>query len=442
MTKWRGRILKSIGFLVILLLTVFLACLHQTRIGMTRSGIYQELMVPALGVGTLSVPLYAADGKQVRIAGFLDGPVVRKVGRDQWQVSWFCEQTAFTQKSHEPRITISCAGREHSFNFADVALLASPNDWNRPTIPDRIAVLSDLEGNAAFLEASLRDAGIVDQSGRWSFAEGHLVILGDAVDRGRDVFRVLWRLHDLDRQARKVGGAVHLVHGNHEQYVLRGNYSRTNIEHVYALNRLGGPTAAFGPDTVIGRWMRQQPVSLKLGNVLFVHGGVNVGLLSDEANIDAINKASLDYWSDPALAGQRSPLRDLVFGNAGLTQYRGYLMPVEGMYPLGSQTDVDRALAHFGVRTIVVAHTIVDEVKPLFNGNVYAVDLNDNNARQQMLFFEAGKPIIRDISAKRDIPDGGSEKSRGFNLFSAEDWSILLSVAGSSRYFSSLPYPY
>lgn len=442
MTGWGKRITKAAGLLTLLLLALFLACLHQTRIGMTRSGVYRELMVPALGFGTLSVPLYAADGQKVRIKGFLDGPVVRKKPEGWWDVIWFCEQAAFRQKSDVPTITISCAGREHRFSFPDTTQPALPRDWNTPAIPARVAVLSDLEGNAAFLDATLLDAGIVDLSGRWAFADGRLVILGDAVDRGRDVFRVLWRLYDLDRQAREAGGAVHLVHGNHEQYVLRGNYSRTNIEHVYALNRLGGPADAFGADTVIGHWLRQQPVSLKLGDVLFVHGGVDTRLLSDDAGVDAINQASLDYWSDPASAGQKSTLRDLVFGNTGLTQYRGFLMPVEGMYPLATPADVDLALAHFAVRRIVVGHTIVEEVKPLFGGKVYAVDVNANSARQQILFFENGNPIIRDIAARRAIPESETETSRSFDLFSPDDWGVLLSVAGSSRYFSRLPHPY
>lgn len=442
MTRWGKRIAKVSGLLTLLVLVLILACLHQTRIGMTRSGVYRELMVPALGFGTVSVPLYAADGQQVRIRGFLDGPVVRKKPEGGWEVIWFCEQSAFRQKLDVPTITINCAGREHRFSFPDTSPPAHPGDWNKPAIPARVAVLSDLEGNAAFLDAALVDAGIVDLSGRWAFADGHLVILGDAVDRGRDVFRVLWRLYDLDRQAREAGGAVHLVHGNHEQYVLRGNYSRTNIEHVYALNRLGGPAAAFGTDTVIGRWLRRQPVNLKLGNVLFVHGGVDPRLLQDEAGVDAINQASLDYWNNPGSAGEQSALRDLVFGNAGLTQYRGYLMPVEGIHPLADEDDVDRALAHFGVRTIVVARTIVDEIKPLFGGKVYAVDVNDNGARQQMLFFDGGRPVIRDIAVLRALPESETETSCSFDLFSPDNWGVLLSVAESSSYFSGLPYPY
>lgn len=173
-----------------------------------------------------------------------------------------------------------------------------------------------------------------------------------------------------------------------------------------------------------------------------MHGGVDTRLLSNDAGVDVINKASLDYWSDPASAGQKSSLRDIALGNTGLTQYRGYLMPAEGMYPLATPTDVDRALAHFAVRRIVVAHTIVEEVKPLFDGKVYAVDVNDNSARQEMLFFEHGNPLIRDIAARRAIPGNETETSRSFDLFSPDDWGVLLSVAESSRYFSRLPYPY
>ena len=43
-----------------------------------------------------------------------------------------------------------------------------------------------------------------------------MVFLGDLFDRGNDVVRTLWFIYRLEREARKQGGAIHVVLGNHE----------------------------------------------------------------------------------------------------------------------------------------------------------------------------------------------------------------------------------
>src|SRR3546814_5734386 len=83
---------------------------------------------------------------------------------------------------------VECAGTRHVFPLysPQVPPAVAP-------MPARVAVLSDLEGNIAFLEQALRRLGVVDADGKWAYGGGHLVVLGDSVDRGRDVFAVLWR---------------------------------------------------------------------------------------------------------------------------------------------------------------------------------------------------------------------------------------------------------
>jgi hypothetical protein len=54
--------------------------------------------------------------------------------------------------------------------------------------------------------------------------------------------------------------------------MLQGNLSRANREHIYALEQLGGQAAAFSADTVLGHWLRQQPVVIQAGDILITHG--------------------------------------------------------------------------------------------------------------------------------------------------------------------------
>src|SRR5690606_30898548 len=157
-------------------------------------------------------------------------------------------------------LQVACGGRTQNFDLRQAPVAPAIAQ-----MPEKLAVLSDLEGNIAFLDAALRRLGVVDAGGEWTYGGGQLVVLDDSVLRGCVVFAVLWRLRDLAAQARAAGGAVHVLLGNHEQYLLRGNTSRANADYRLALRRLGRPAAAFARDTVLGSWLRRQPVVLKLG---------------------------------------------------------------------------------------------------------------------------------------------------------------------------------
>src|SRR3546814_18528865 len=77
--------------------------------------------------------------------------------------------------------------------------------------------------------------------------------------------------------------------------MLRANPSRANADHLHALNAMGGYRHAFAPDTMIGEWLRQQPVALKLGSVLFVHGGISPQVARTGLTVHQLNAAMQAY---------------------------------------------------------------------------------------------------------------------------------------------------
>src|SRR5690606_29990147 len=70
--------------------------------------------------------------------------------------------------------------------------------------------------------AVLRLAGIVDGRGRWIAGDTQLVQTGDISDRGPDTRRIIEHLGRLVRDARRRGGRVHALLGNHEAMNVRG----------------------------------------------------------------------------------------------------------------------------------------------------------------------------------------------------------------------------
>ncbi len=431
-TKPLRRLAIAAGLFILLLLALAAAALYHSRFELNPNGVHQRLYVP-IGKSYAKVAMPAGTGDGVTLPGFLDGPVMRKASDGIWSASWFCEDRVHQQQLTASQLTIDCAGKRTTYPIGTPVPVAA----GVIPMPDKVAVLSDIEGNLAFLEGALAKLGVTDSAGAWAYGQGHLVIVGDAVDRGRDVFAVLWRLYSLAQEAQRAGGAVHMVLGNHEQYILRGNSSRAHLEHLYALGQMGGPVPAFAGDTVIGDWLRAQPVILQMGSVLFTHGGISKATADSGLTVPQLNEAMRNYWSGtPAV----KPALDAVLGRSGVTQYRGYLDQESG---LASAEDVQYVLARFGAKTVVVGHTLVDKVTMLHDGRVIAIDVNTNEAADEALVFEQGKPRIVAVVDRGLPPEQGPRgRMRDFQFADAQDWRTLGRTVWRSVELARLPHPY
>ncbi|MGZ8357371.1 MAG: metallophosphoesterase [Telluria sp.] len=406
----------------------------MSAVEMTEHGVHKRVLLPLGPLGSAGIPTYAGTGDSPMLPGFLDGPVVRQ-GNGGWSATWFCQDRVQRRDGSGDNLAIDCGGRRHTFALG--APVAAPDVV---PMPAKLAVLSDIEGNLAYLDGALASLGIVDANGKWNYGANRLVIVGDSVDRGRDVFAVLWRLHGLSQQAAAAGGGVHVLLGNHEQYVLRGNPSRAHPEHRYTVEAMGGKAEVFGADTVIGQWLRTQPVVLQAGRVLFAHGGISAQVAQQKLSVARLNGAMRAYWR-----GERapSPALDAVLGQGGVTQYRGYLMAVPDTYEKATQADVDATLEAYGADAIVVGHTLVDKVTPLYNQRVYAVDVNTNEAAQEALVFDNGVATVVPVRIGRMLPaEQAKRKSRPLSLLDDGDRSVIGKMISHSRALSQLPHPY
>jgi hypothetical protein len=417
------------------LLAAPLVLLSLTQVEMTQNGVHTRLLVPA-GSNKIGIHLYSGSGDAPRIPGFLDGPIVRTAATGVWKATWFCENAVHERSGSDEHLEIDCGGNKTRYPLHVNASL--PPD--SIAAPARVLVLSDIEGNAAFLDSALRELGVHDTGGRWTHGSGHLVIAGDSVDRGRDVFAVLWRLYSLSLEAARQGGGVHVLLGNHEQYMLRGNMSRANREHIHTAERMGGFSQAFGADTVLGAWLRRQPVILQAGRVVVTHGGISPQVIASGLSLAQLNAAQRRYWQGMT---ESSPGLDAVLGPVGVTQYRGYLPDGDADRAAATLAQVTQALERFGADTIVVGHTPVEQITPLYQGRVYAIDVNTRSAASEALLFEQGVPRIVPLQTRRVLPpERPGVRSRPLNLAAAEDWRTLGGMLKRSRALSQLSYPY
>src|SRR6056297_946560 len=149
---------------------------------------------------------------------------------------------------------------------------------------ERVVVVGDIHGAYEELVTLLQGTGLVDGELRWTGGESHLVSLGDLLDRGDYGKQVMDLLMRLGGEAAAAGGAVHIVHGNHEamnlsgdlRYVSDGDYAQFGTQSAGNLPAgFFGRREALAPEGEYGAWLLQLPVAVVVNDTLYVHGGVS-----------------------------------------------------------------------------------------------------------------------------------------------------------------------
>jgi hypothetical protein len=231
-------------------------------------------------------------------------------------------------------------------------------------MPDRLLVVSDLEGNHDTFLEFLRSNGVIDEEGNWAWGKGHLVFDGDIVDRGDKVTEILWLIQRLEREAKAAGGRVHYVLGNHETMVLAGDLRYIHPKYRVTSERMGRSyEALFGPDTELGRWLRSHNSVVRIGDFLFVHAGYSPELDTLGLDRDEINQRIRDTIGPPAWPERDQLGPHLIWHQQGPMWYRGHFDAYAAQWG-GKPTDeqLDAILERNGAKHIVIGHTVVEDI--------------------------------------------------------------------------------
>jgi hypothetical protein len=256
----------------------------------------------------------------------------------------------------------------------------------------RFLAVSDVHGDFTHFREILLASGVMDDSFRWTWGNGHLVVLGDIMDRGPEVTECLWLVYLLAQQAERAGGAVHFVLGNHELMVLTGDLRYVHERYLDGICGVTGMDCddLFGPDMELGRWVRSRPAVVRLGNVLFVHGGIAPGSGVDDMSLSGINEL-VWHGLESSSVGYLLDGVERVFGSLGPLWFRGYHYGMEDIYLETTAEEVAVLLDRYDVERMVVGHTEHDSIAALFDGRVIAIDVPvEDRGGQQALLWEAG----------------------------------------------------
>ena len=260
----------------------------------------------------------------------------------------------------------------------------------------KLFVVSDVEGSYSALFRLLRAGEVLNEQGRWNFGSGHLVFVGDMVDRGDQVFELLSFIRQMEKEAAKEGGQVHYILGNHEIMNLSGDFRF--VHPVYwkdSVTLLKDYQRLFASGSRTGRWLRSKNILEKIGDYLFVHGGIAPAINALPLSIRALNATAKHFYEAAELFERfDEPAARLLFDSEATSPFwfRGYYAPFAAAYhpPVTEQT-IDSTLQKFGVRHIVTGHSIVaDTVSMHFGGRLFNTDTPHAGAKGEALFIDNG----------------------------------------------------
>ena len=240
---------------------------------------------------------------------------------------------------------------------------------------ERIMVIGDIHGGYDSLILFLQHNGVINGSLHWTWGKGHLVFVGDIFDRGEKVTEALWLIYQLEIQAAKAGGAVHLSLGNHEIMVLTGNLNYLADKYRLMTSRLNiDYSSLFGKRTILGQWLRTKNTIVKINGHLFVHAGLSPSILESGLDLHQINENVRYFLNHPEKDRNEEVEKNTLLGENGPFWYRGYLEN-NHVYTHLPEYEFEKVLHYFNAEYIFIGHTNVKQITPLYNNRVYAIDV-------------------------------------------------------------------
>ena len=356
-----------------------------------RRGVFLVLAV-ALGVMAMLkyCPYFTHD---TTVVEWLDGELISDgpyifTDQDSIQIKWVNQSQVHAQAMASDDVLRIIRNPSFEVKVEDLDVLKQVGASNYDGV-ENIAVLSDIHGQYQLFVDLITANGIVNEQGDWNYKKGHLVIIGDAFDRGAQVSETLWHIVKLKLQAEEAGGKVHYLLGNHDLMVLNADLRYINPKYNEVETLLGHSyDQLFGKMSLMGQWLRASPVVIRINGILFNHAGLSPALVQANMSIDRINSVFaqriIDNTKDSITADAQL---SLLARSQGPIWYRGYFRDTTL-----TTAGVDSILSHFNAKRIVVGHTSMDEVKVYFDTKVLAADTSIKRGKKgEILFIENEK---------------------------------------------------
>lgn len=274
---------------------------------------------------------------------------------------------------HDIPVKAYFALEEQDIEFAVNASIETPQSIYTDNNP--ILAISDIESGYKTFRDFLITHDVIDEALNWTFGKGHLVLVGDMLDRGNSVTQVLWFIYKMEQDAKKHGGNVHFIIGNHEIKNMQNNFYSASEKYLYVAAIIDKTQSdLYSDNSFLGRWMASKNTIERINGHLFVHGGIHPNISEFDYTLDDINQIVRNNYRKPYYTKRNSGNEEfLVSSKTGPSWYRGYFKDDL------SQQEVEKGLDKFAAKAVVVGHTLQWSVKKLYQGKVFAIDVKHPN---------------------------------------------------------------
>lgn len=269
-----------------------------------------------------------------------------------------------------------------------LALLLGCAASAQPLGKNRVVAIGDIHADIGALHKALEAAGATNARGDWIGGALTVVQLGDLIGRSDDERQVLDFIFEIQRKAARAGGAVHALIGNHEvfggrvdnQAVGRSPFAAyegipglqlddPRLRGLFPNERArGAALMAGGP---YAKRLSAFPAVLKLGDTVFVHGGVVPRWA--RYGLDRINR-EVSQWLQ-GLAPEPDSARGVDDGDRVMwTRQFSSNVDEEDCEVLAE------SLRILGARRMIVAHTVLPEITARCDDRIWAIDVGMSRA--------------------------------------------------------------
>lgn len=266
-------------------------------------------------------------------------------------------------------VTVFSSELNRSFNVPIKSSLADDQSIF-PEAPEKFYAISDIEGEFLIFYTALLREGVINADFKWTYGNGHLIVLGDVFSRGNSVNEILWLIYKLESEAIAAGGRVHFIMGNHEMFhIMRNDFRYTTQKYFNTAASLNKQMhELYDNNTELGRWLRTKNIITKLGDYILVHAGISQEVHDRNYTIPYMNEVGRARMRGPLNGSCRGDCELITGSRTGLYWYRGI---ANGEV---SQRQVDRFLEQLGAKRMIIGHTKGLDIRTMYQGKVILID--------------------------------------------------------------------
>lgn len=248
----------------------------------------------------------------------------------------------------------------------------------------KIIAIGDIHGDLQGFKNCLIKAKIIDKGDNWIAKDTYVVQVGDQIDGRTRIGQwksdkeedLIFFIQDLDERAKRHGGRVLSLIGNHEMMNIQGNFSYASDSGVKMFGGINNRKALFTKGGLMTTLLQRTRFAvIKIGDWLFVHGGV-LPRISENYSIPYVNKLFRKFCKKEGITDEKEmkDFKNIFDRNDGILYYRGYSDDKPNKY------FAKKALENWNCKHMVIGHTIQPKIRGLFDGMIWCIDTGISRA--------------------------------------------------------------